>query len=211
MSVLLRALRLQVSSGSWRHFAGRELDPKFQKIARKIFERDQYICQFCGFQAKEMQKVVNLDGNYKNNHIQNLSTICCLCAQCFFLEMVGKHDSGGGLVLYLPEMSQNDLNGLCHVLFCAMTNATTYRNDAQKIYNALRLRSQIVEKKMGKGLSNPSFLGQRLIDARMQRREEVASTILKNLRLLPSYTKFKHCIDIWANTAFNELTEVRNQ
>lgn len=208
MSITLRTLTLQAMAGQWSHFSRRESDPKFKVVAKKIFERDHYTCQFCGFQAKVLQKVINLDGRYTNNRPSNLATACCFCAQCFFIEMVGMCDAGGGLIVYLPEMSQNDLNGLSHVLFCAMANATTYRNDAQAIYNTLRLRGQVVEKELGEGLSNPNFLGQRLIDARMQHRPKVKETVLKHLRLLPSYKKFKNFIDIWANTAFDALAKM---
>ena len=65
-------------------------------------------------------EVINKDENYKNNTLDNMVTACPLCAQYSFLEHVGQGEFGGGTLIYLPEVSAESLNGLCHVLFCAM-------------------------------------------------------------------------------------------
>jgi intracellular multiplication protein IcmJ len=199
-------LSLSAASGTWRIFAARKLDPAFQKFSEKVFERDNYACQFCGFQAHQYQEVVNLDQNYRNNKLENLVTACCFCTQCFFLEAVGKNDYGGGTLIYLPEIKQAELNGLCHVLFCAMANATNYRADAQSIYRSLKLRSQIVEEQMGEGMSNPALFGQVLIEA-LQNEPQKADFLLQQLRLLPSRSKFSQQIEDWAAAAVKEMTE----
>ena len=140
-------------------FAIRKADPAFLDFGKKILERDEYTCQFCGFQAKQYQEIVNLDNNYLNNKTTNLVTACCFCTQGFFLEAVGKNEYGGGALIYLPEISQNELNSFCHVLFCAIANATNYRTDAQNVYRTLKLRAKIVEQELGEGLQNPTLLG----------------------------------------------------
>ncbi len=63
----MHELQLAVNLIGWRHFARRKEDKNFLPVAKKIYERDQYTCQYCGFQAKEYQDIVNLDGNYTNN------------------------------------------------------------------------------------------------------------------------------------------------
>jgi len=40
-----------------------------------------------------------------------------------FLESVGVGGYGGGALVYIPEIEQVELNVLCHVLFCAITNS----------------------------------------------------------------------------------------
>jgi len=200
-----RPLELSALPDTWRLFSARKSDPGFQKFAQQVLVRDQYTCQFCGFQAGQYQEVVNLDKNYYNNKLSNLVTACCFCAQCFFLEAVGKDDYGGGVLIYLPEMTQGDLNGLCHVLFCAMANAANYRNDAQNVYRSFKLRSQIVEKQLGEGMSDPALFGRMLIDTPDAERQQVKKDILSYLRLLPSHTKFGKQIDDWAKAALEEL------
>ena len=187
-------------------FAIRKADPAFLDFGKKILERDEYTCQFCGFQAKQYQEVVNLDHNYRSNKTTNMVTACCFCTQCFFLEAVGKDEYGGGVLIYLPEMSQNELNGLCHVLFCAISNATVYRADAQNIYRTLKLRTKVVEQHLGEGMSNPAILGQMLIDAARESRAKISDKILKDLRLLPSQEKFHQQITDWAKAAMEELS-----
>ena len=142
-------LKLVASAGAWRLYSGRKADPRFKAFEQKILQRDRYTCRFCGFQAKLFQDIINIDGNYNNNTPANMVTACCFCAQCFFLESVGVGGYGGGNLIYLPELSQAELNSFCHVLFCAITNDTGYKNSAQTIYRSFKFRSQIVEDKFG--------------------------------------------------------------
>jgi len=201
----LHALQLTIKAGSWRLFAARKSDPAFEAFSKKVWRRDVYTCQYCGFQAKQYQEVVNVDGNYRNNKLANMVTACVFCTQSLFLEVAGKTDYGGGTLIYLPELTQNELNGLCHVLFCAIANATSYRPDAQNIYRNLKLRSKLVEKELGEGVTHPARLGQILIDANLKGRKQLQARVLKNLRLLPSRTKFKEQIRAWAEAAVEEM------
>jgi intracellular multiplication protein IcmJ len=203
--VPIYALKLNASPSDWRLFMMRKADPAFLAFSQKIFERDKYTCQFCGFQAKVHQEIINLDFNYRNNAPDNLVTACCFCTQCFFLESVGKQEYGGGTMIYLPTITQNDLNGLCHVLFYAMANATEYQNEAQNIYRTLTLRSKIVEKILGEGMMDPALLGKMLIDAYIENRGDVSETIAKSLRLLPSRDRFAAQIADWTGSAFKEM------
>jgi intracellular multiplication protein IcmJ len=198
-------LTLLARPGNWRLFATRRGDPAFQKFSERVFVRDSYTCQYCGFQAQQFQEVVNLDRNFYNNKLSNMVTACCFCAQCFFLEAVGRSDYGGGRLIYLPEITQSDLNGLCHVLFCAIANASDYRADAQDIYRNLKFRSQPVEQELGEGMSNPRMLGQILIESQVKVDERVNQEIFTNLRLLPSRTKFSVQIETWGEAALNEF------
>jgi len=202
----LYPLKLSAVPDAWRLFSVRKSDVDFQQFAKQVFERDQHTCQFCGFQATQYQEIVNLDQNYRNNKPANMVTACCFCVECCFLESVGKDDYGGGNLIYLPEMSQGDLNGFCHVLFCAMFNATAYRTDAQNIYRGLKLRSQTIEKQLGEGMSEPALLGRMLIDAPEKQRREMIDKVLYPLRLLPSYTRFNKQVEDWAKAALNELS-----
>ncbi len=202
----LHPLKLSAVSGSWRLFALRKADPAFLDVSKKILERDGYTCQFCGFQARQYQEIVNLDNDYLNNKSANLITACCFCTQCLFLDSVGKNEYGGGTLIYLPEISQNELNSFCHVLFCAIGNATNYRTDAQNIYRTLKLRAKIVEQEFGEGMQEPTLLGQMLIDTQIKDRDRVIDAMLKNVRLLPSHEKFSTQIKVWADAALEELS-----
>lgn len=203
----LYPIKLTAIPDGWRLFSIRKADPAFQTFSSKVFERDQYMCRYCGFQATKYQEVVNFDRNYRNNKLSNLVTSCCFCAQCFFLEAVGKGDYGGGVLIYLPEISQGDLNGFCHVLFCAISNPTGYTAEAQDIYHNLKSRSKIVEESIGEGMSEPSLFGRILIDSTTEDRSKIEKVILPSLRLLPSYSKFINQISSWDEDSLDDLKE----
>jgi len=202
-------IKLTFSPEKWRLFAARRDDPAFHRFAEKIWERDDYTCIYCGFHAYQYQEVINIDGNYRKASLDNAVTACCLCAQCFFLDAVGKNDYGGGFLIHMPSLSQNEINGLCHVLFCSMYNASDYRDQSQMIYRDLKLRSQIVERELGEGMSDPARLaqvmieGEHLIDSPQDKQDK----LLKDLRLLPSVTKFSQQIETWSMAAREELAE----
>lgn len=203
-----RVLRLVASPGSWRYYSARKADQRFKTFELKVFQRDRYTCQFCGFQAKYFQEVVNLDHDFTNNKLTNLVTACCFCAQCFFVESVGVGGYGGGTLVYLPELSQPELNSLCHVLFCAITNDTGYKSSAQNIYRSFKFRSQVVEDKFGEGTSDPAIFGQLLIDSGVKS-AEMSDKLFANIRLLPSRAKFRKQIERWAASALEEIAETK--
>lgn len=197
-------IELTAMPGNWRVFMARKSDPGFLAFQNKVLGRDRYTCQFCGFQAKLFQEVVNIDGNYNNNKLSNMATACCFCAQCFFLESVGMGDYGGGTLIYLPEMTQGELNSLCHVLFCAITNNTGYKNAAQSIYRSYKFRSQAIEDKYGEGSSDPASFGQMIIESGISD-YQTNQLIFKNIRLLPSRARFRQQIEKWAAAALDEI------
>lgn len=201
----LYPIKLSATPEVWRLFSVRKIDPAFQKFKQQVFDRDEYTCRYCGFQAKKYQEVVNLDNDYRNNKLANLVTACCFCSQCFFLETVGKDDYGGGVLVYLPEISQSDLNGLCHVLFCAMANDTNYSAISQNVYRDLKARSKIVEEHLGEGMGDASLFGRMLIDAPSKDRAKVDKDILSSLRLLPSYSKFSRQVKEWSDAMQDDL------
>ena len=199
-------LRLVASPGAWRAYSARQADVRFKAYQDKVLARDAHMCRFCGFRANTDQHIINYDGNYNNNKLANLVTSCCFCAQCFFLESVGVGGYGGGTLIYCPELSQAELHSLCHVMFCAMTNDTGYKNTAQSIYRALKSRNDIVEAKFGEGSSDPAIFGHLLIDAQVTCQKKTKS-IFQAIRLLPSRAKFRKQIERWAESALLELSQ----
>jgi intracellular multiplication protein IcmJ len=201
----MHELQLAVNLAGWRVFVRRKDDKAFLPVQKRVFERDAYTCQYCSFQAREYQEVVNLDGNYANNSTSNMITACCFCAQCLFLQSVGLDEMGGGQLIYLPEMTQADLNSFCHVLFCAMESNTGYQDTAQSVYRSFKFRSQVIENKFGMGTSNPSVLGQMIIELKSSVPNKKID-VLKEMRLLPSHTKFRVQLEAWAAAAMKELS-----
>jgi intracellular multiplication protein IcmJ len=200
-------LKLSVNPGAWSRFSARRDHPKFKKIAKKVFARDGATCRYCEFQASTYMDVVNYDQNYSNNKPSNLITACCFCSQCLFLESVGMDGRSGGQLIYLPEMSQAELNSFCHVLFCAQSEQSNFQDSAQSIYRAIKFRHQVIESTFGPGSSDPGVMANLIIEHNAMHNTKVESVLLKDLRLLPIHSKFAVQLTAWAQTALNELAD----
>ena len=196
-------LSLHLGVQGWSKFIRRKYDADFRSFALKVHRRDQYRCQYCGFQSGVHMEVINLNNDYDGEEVSmaNLITACPFCTQCLFIAMVGKIDYGGGKLIYLPHLSQNRLNALCHVMYASIHQDSDYKSESQNIINLLRLRSNYVEDHVGKGLSEPALMAQMLIDTPIKNKEQVEASILKDLRLLPSRKGFTFQIEQWLKTS----------
>ena len=199
-------LTLDIGINRWTYYSIRAMDPKFAPIANQIHHRDDFTCRYCSFRAFEYMNVVNANKNYLDNSIKNLMTACPLCTQCLFIEMAGKNGLGGGQLIYLPEISQNDLNGLCHALFCAMAMKSASQEKASQIFDSLKLRAQTIEQQWGTGLSDPNFMGQMIIDAPTGDIDKTCNEFLSSLRLLPSYEGFAMTVETWIKSSANRAS-----
>lgn len=201
----LHQIELAATTNNWRLFMLRKADSAFLAFQEKIHRRDDFTCQFCGFQSKQGLETINLDGNYLRHKSSNLATACSFCAQCFFLEAVGRSDFGGGVLIYLPEMTQVELNAMCHVLFASMILRLSQSTEAKNIYRSLKLRAQLVEEKVGEGLSNPALFGQMLIDSNVSEAESFRQVMNQSFRLLPNMSRFANEIVAWSQQSVDCL------
>lgn len=195
-------LSLKSGGAAWRHYSERLLDPSFEKFSQSVFQRDQHSCVFCSFSATVGMCVINIDHDYTNNKMSNLATACPFCQQCLFIEAIDNLQSGGGTIIYLPEVSQAQLNAMCHVFYASIINGSTHAKVADHYIQSLKLRASLVEKHFGKGTSVPSFLGKLLVDTPASDMDSRQAKLLKDVRLLPALDKFEKEIMMWAQNAF---------
>lgn len=203
-------LSLTASDINWRLFLLRRSDKKFQTIQEKIFARDQFRCRYCGFTSQKFLDVVNHDGNYQQNNMNNLVTACSFCSQCHFIESIGQSDFGGGVLVYLPELTQNELNASCHVIFASLAMKTSLATNLGNLYRAMKLTSQSVEKELGDGMSQPATVGRVLIDTPKKESEKIEKILKEKIRLLPNLQRFDRAIWTWAVEALAELRGINS-
>lgn len=203
----MKPLSLAAKESNWRLYMTRKADSAFLSFQEKVFQRDQFSCQFCGFCSEDAMEVVNLDHNYLNNKISNCATSCPLCAQCCFIDAIGKSDFGGGVLIYMPELSQGELNALCHMLFFNIVTGSALVSRSKDIYRGLKMRTQPLEKIIGKGLSNPSVYGQVLIDSNREDADELHQIIVDKVRLLPNFKRFSPHVLSWSQKGIDLLYE----
>lgn len=200
----LLPMTLTARRGNLKKFLARRSNEKFLAVRKKILVRDDYSCAYCGFQSQAFMELVNIDHNYDNNKMSNMATACSFCTQCLFLDAVGTLPRSGGVIVFIPELSQADLNNFCRVLFCSMDKDTIYKNKLHSVYMSLKERTQDVEKSFGPDTSNPKIFGQSLIDAQLTA-DQLNHDALQHLRLLPNRKDFKKEIDYWKKTVFANI------
>lgn len=200
----LLPITLTAERGNWLLFKARKNNKRFIEFEKKILERDQYTCRYCGFQAFEFQSVVNHDQNYRNNKASNLVTCCPFCWQCFFLDALVDPQLGGGYIIYLPEINQGDLNNFSRVVFSCLLKNAPYKGKLQTTYLSFKDRTKQIEEIFGPGSSNPSTFGQTIIDSGLTKKE-LSHPILTQIRLLPERKFFEKQIIYWKVNVFDKI------
>lgn len=194
-------LSLGFSDRNWRLFMARKSDPGFVAYKQKVLERDNYTCRYCCFQAYQFMEVVNFNQNYADSRFSNMVTACPFCAQCHFIESVGQSDLDGGIIIYLPEVSQTHLNAFSHALFALMACGSHQEDSIKNIYRSFRLRAQVTEKLFGEGMSQPQQLGRLLVESRLNPIKQFKKKGWDGLRMLPLFPRFVHQVEAWGHDA----------
>jgi len=51
----------------------------WQQLRKKILERDNYTCAYCGYKSEKYQIVDHINGDPENNNDNNLQIVCQMC------------------------------------------------------------------------------------------------------------------------------------
>lgn len=206
----LLPIYLSAKRKSWRmaddHAS--EHDTKFQEVRKSVLDRDDYSCRFCNFHVNPTKKgasyqdVHHIDDDHSNNKEDNLVTACCLCHQCFHLGLAGA--KRGGVLIYLPEISQADLHHLCRAIFVAIATNSKYSDNARSLFAALESRQMHIEEHLGRGASNPTFLGQAFMTMTAEQYNDRMNA-LDGVRLLPYPDRFQDQIEFWISHVFKDM------
>lgn len=136
--------------------------------------------------------------------------LCPLCHSCLHLDFAGRQKAGR--VIWLPEVSQEQLNLMCLAMFVAFAKAGVYRKNedtkgvidaSNRLYHAFERRSESIEIFLGgsavksliprQSLSSPAHIASLLI--RAQREGALTAKTLASridgMRLLPAPKAFE--------------------
>lgn len=203
----LLPIRLTAKRGNWSRFKSRREHKSFQALEQKVFARDANRCRYCGFESDRYQVVVNINNDYASGQSveHNLATACVFCAQCMFLDAIGIENSWGGYLIYLPELSQADLNNFCRVLFASMLrNDAPYKGKLQTTYLSFQDRTSVINSVFGTNSSDPYSFGQAIIDCGLTE-EQLRHPLMMNVRLLPERKFFTQEIFYWKASVFDKI------
>lgn len=195
-----RPIVLSAKRRSWRMIDAHadEHDKRYSAVREQILQRDDYTCVFCLFRSVKYQHVHHLDDDHGNNKLPNLVTSCPLCHGCFHLGMTGIRKSG--MMIWLPEIAQDELNNLCRAIFIAIQNAGAQEQTARSIYVSLESRATVLEQEFGAGSSNPGAFGQAFLHMKEDQYAQRAK-LMSSIRLLPRMQAFGAECAFWQSDA----------
>lgn len=193
-------LNINVNFEGWSVRYGRNRHPTFRTLMNKVFSRDKKTCRFCGYTGADIE-VININGNYRDNSLNNLVTGCTLCAACNF---VGSYKTGSShtidKIIILPEVDQAKLNHLVRLLFVSITYGNKdQKENAEVLYRSLRSRAKQVDQVFGENISDCQLFAQMISDSQVAKDKDSFTKVLNELRYLPSRKTFLASIATWKN------------
>jgi intracellular multiplication protein IcmJ len=188
-----------------------EKDREYALVRRGILERDRYTCQYCGLSAKPDRdaepssrkasgylEVHHLDDDHGNNDPQNLATICPFCHLVPHVGFAGNQKLAQ--LIYMPWLSQKDLNLLVAGMAVAILRGAKLGDDAEMLLHWLQAMDGPVIHEYGETMTDVAALGSALLNLHRQPPELYAQRglALAHLRILPNPQMFQPAIAWWS-------------
>ncbi len=117
------------------------------ELRKEVLERDDHTCQCCGFRSEKYQEILPINQDPRDLRLDNLATTCQFCHQCFQIDKVAQMRSG--VLIWLPELSQTDLNHLARALYVARISQGPMADTSRKILDLLMTRREDVRRRLG--------------------------------------------------------------
>ncbi|NNM65720.1 MAG: HNH endonuclease [Burkholderiales bacterium] len=188
-------------------------DVAYVAARQEALRRDKWTCLWCDFasapapgatpgsyEESGFLEVHHVDDDHGNNTPANLATACPFCHEVHHAGNAGHLERAS--LIWLPEMSHEDLNRLCHATFVAMHSHNRWETLAHAIHMQLAARESQVP---------GPFRNLRVLGAALSRLtdEEYANRAgaLGGLRLLPRPKSFDRHIAYWAEKAWTALPD----
>jgi intracellular multiplication protein IcmJ len=181
MKTLPITLSISRTPGNASAGGGKKFAPLSAELRDKVFARDDHTCRCCGFRAQKYQDVHFLNKNKADTRLDNLVTTCIFCHQCFNLDSVSQMRSG--VLIWLPEIEQADLNNLARALYVARISQGPVADAARRSLEVLMKRREEARNRLG--TDDPFILAAVLRDYLTDRHYESRDKKLDGVRLLP--------------------------
>ena len=230
-----KELLLSVDLKSWQETStshgtliDHSVSPEIIDIYRKVMIRDDHTCHYCGFRSvlhpetsdfKSRQEIHHKNHDHTDFSESNLVTVCPLCHQAHHLNSA--YINNGAELIWLPEITQQELNHLCRALFVANQireeSGGKYKNYISDLafsyiwQTLLYNRKTILETKFGEGCSDLGKFAQVLLDIQQEqpKKYQNRSSWVKHFKLLPNPRRFHEQIQFWKEHNFKNL-EIHN-
>ncbi len=151
------------------------------ELKQKIFERDGYTCQCCGFKSAKYQDIHFVNGLRTDIRSENMATACIFCYQCFNLDEVSEMRSG--VLVWLPEIEQTALHHIARAVYVARISQGPIADAARRSLDVLMKRRDEIRNRLG--TDDPYILSMVLKDYISQKSYDCREKKLDGVRLFP--------------------------
>lgn len=169
--------------------AGKVSPAKTKAMKEEALQRDGNTCRFCGFHALKYQRVIACadagDPPY--------ATVCTFCEQCLMPETTGI--TGAGLLVWLPELTQVQLNHIVRAIYVARSlredeGGEALANMATRALDMITSRRADAKRRLGS--DDPILLATIMQENLSPEEKQTALTKLEGVRLLPAEKYMVH-------------------
>ncbi len=146
--------------------------------AEKALRRDGFACRCCGFTSKKFQRVIFHEAAPES---EGPVTVCTFCEMCFAIDRTGL--TGAGLLIWLPELSQAELNHVARALHVAQASDGPLAKPSARTLEVLMARRLDAKKRLG--TDDPLLLATALLEELDEKAYAARVAKMEGIRLLP--------------------------
>lgn len=169
---------------------------------QSILVRDNHTCKFCGFHSQKFMDSAPKDGNPYHLSNENMVTACTFCNLSLNTGAIGGNEKG--LIIFLPQLSQAELNWLVHACALSQKNGGRLSTVSTALYGELESLALKADSIWGEGISSPTSLTGVFYSLSTQH-YKVRNQLFYGLRFLPNIDLFENEIDYWFETSYEKM------
>jgi len=177
----LRPLFLSIRTGFTGSITSGSSAALSASVRSKVLARDHHTCIYCGFHSEKFQEVrpLNAEGVARPGQADDWVTSCHMCDQVLSLERAGM--LGEAILIWLPELTQAELNHLVRALYVARASEGDAAESAKRGLEALRNRRDEAKRRLG--TDDPLILATAFTDFLTEAQYDERQDKLEGLRL----------------------------
>lgn len=177
---------LPIPLGVWRGLDASGAAPKgrlpTKSQTEKTLARDSFTCRCCGFEGKKYLRAMPLSLVSSSAKEGELITVCTFCELTANLDRAGL--MGGGFLIWLPEISQAELNNIVRALYVARaSDDEALSKAASRTLEVLTARRAEAKKRLG--TDDPLLLATALYEQLDDKAYAARVAKLEGVRFLP--------------------------
>lgn len=194
-------LNMHIKAGNWLRYNQRKSSANYLSIKEIVSKTFENRCAYCGYHTTKLN-LVNKNFDYHDNSKENIIPACSLCTPSVVMDGFGQDPDFGGLIVFVPELTQIQLNHLVRAFLASSEKNAAFSSRLNEVYLSIEERKEYVEKVFGKNSYKVEYFAQGLLDIFIDAKK-LQHPIFKNLRFLPDKAKLKNEIPDYVRTYFN--------